>query len=34
MYKTLEDFVGNTPLVRLKKLPGETAVANGNVILA
>ncbi len=33
MYKTLEDFVGNTPLVRLKKLPGETAVANGNVIL-
>jgi cysteine synthase B len=25
---------GNTPLVRLKKLPGETAVANGNVILA
>lgn len=34
MYKTLEDFVGNTPLVRLKKLPGETAAANGNVILA
>ena len=33
MYKTLEDFVGNTPLVCLKKLPGETAVANGNVIL-
>ncbi len=34
MYKTLEDFVGNTPLVRMKKLPGETAAANGNVILA
>jgi cysteine synthase B len=32
MYKTLEDFVGNTPLVKLKRLPG--AVANNNVILA
>ncbi|MBV8464807.1 MAG: cysteine synthase CysM [Burkholderiales bacterium] len=30
MYKTLEDFVGNTPLVRLKKLPGVTS----NVVLA
>jgi cysteine synthase B len=30
MYKTLEDFVGNTPQVRLKRLPGKT----GNVILA
>ncbi|MFZ5465158.1 MAG: pyridoxal-phosphate dependent enzyme, partial [Pseudomonadota bacterium] len=30
MYKTLEDFVGNTPLVRLKRLPGDTS----NVILA
>ncbi|MEW5769723.1 MAG: cysteine synthase CysM [Pseudomonadota bacterium] len=29
MYKTLEDFVGNTPLVRLKHLPGETS----NVVL-
>jgi cysteine synthase B len=29
MFKTLEDFVGNTPLVRLLKLPGETS----NVIL-
>ncbi len=29
MYKTLEDFVGNTPLVRLKRIPGRT----GNVIL-
>jgi S-sulfo-L-cysteine synthase (O-acetyl-L-serine-dependent) len=28
--KTLEDFVGNTPLVQLKRLPGETT----NVILA
>jgi len=24
MYKTLEDFVGNTPLVQLKRLPGKT----------
>jgi cysteine synthase B len=30
MYKTLEDFVGNTPLVRLKHLPGNTS----NVVLA
>jgi cysteine synthase B len=28
--KTLEDFVGNTPLVRLKRLPGKTS----NVLLA
>jgi cysteine synthase B len=25
MYKTIEDFVGNTPLVRLKRLPGATS---------
>ncbi len=30
MFKTLEDFVGNTPLVRLKRIPGATS----NVILA
>jgi len=24
-YKSIEDFVGNTPLVRLRKLPGETS---------
>ena len=24
MYKSIEDFVGNTPLVRLQRLPGET----------
>ncbi|HEX7810464.1 MAG TPA: cysteine synthase CysM [Burkholderiales bacterium] len=29
-YKTLDDFVGNTPLVRLKRVPGDTT----NVILA
>jgi cysteine synthase B len=30
MYKTIEDFVGDTPLVRLKRLPGKT----GNILLA
>ena len=34
MYKTLEDFVGQTPLVRLKRLPGAAVEARGNVILA
>ena len=34
MYKTLEDFVGGTPLVRLKRLPGADLEARGNVILA
>ena len=29
MFKTIEDFIGNTPLVRLKKLPGDTT----NVVL-
>jgi cysteine synthase B len=28
-YRTLDDFVGNTPLVRFKRIPGRT----GNVIL-
>jgi S-sulfo-L-cysteine synthase (O-acetyl-L-serine-dependent) len=30
MYKTLEDFVGNTPLVRLRRIPGNSS----NVLLA
>jgi cysteine synthase B len=30
MKKTLEDFVGNTPLVRLQRLPGKTS----NIVLA
>jgi cysteine synthase B len=30
MYKTIEDTVGNTPLVRLKRIPGTTS----NVVLA
>lgn len=34
MYKTLEDYVGETPLVRLKRLPGAAIDARGNVILA
>jgi cysteine synthase B len=34
MYKTLEDFVGSTPLVRLKRLPGAVIAARGNIILA
>lgn len=30
MYKTIENFVGNTPLVKLKRLPGKTQ----NIVLA
>jgi cysteine synthase B len=34
MNKVLEDFVGNTPLVRLKRLPSADNERRGNVILA
>jgi S-sulfo-L-cysteine synthase (O-acetyl-L-serine-dependent) len=34
MYKTLQDFVGNTPLVRLQRIPGVESERRGNVILA
>jgi cysteine synthase B len=34
MFKSLEDFVGNTPLVQLKRLPGAENVRRNNVILA
>ena len=34
MYKTLEDYVGDTPLVRLKRLPGKEIEARGNILLA
>jgi len=34
MYKTLQDFVGNTPLVRLQRIPGAANDVRGNVILA
>jgi S-sulfo-L-cysteine synthase (O-acetyl-L-serine-dependent) len=32
-YKTLEDTIGGTPLVRLQRLPGAQAQARGNVVL-
>ena len=32
-WKTLEDAIGGTPLVRLQRLPGPEAAARGNVIL-
>jgi cysteine synthase B len=32
-YKTLEDAIGGTPLVRLQRLPGANGAARGNVIL-
>jgi len=32
-YNTLEDTIGNTPLVRLQRLPGEVARRRGNIIL-
>ena len=32
-YKTLEDTIGNTPLVRLVRVPGEANDRRGNVIL-
>ena len=34
MKKTLEDFIGNTPLVRLQRLPGAANSKNKNLILA
>ena len=33
-YKTIEDIIGSTPLVRLQRLPGDAGAARGNVILA
>ncbi len=33
-YPTIEQTVGNTPLVRLQRLPGQANVDRGNVILA
>jgi cysteine synthase B len=32
-YKTIEDTIGNTPLVRLTRLPGADAEARNNIIL-
>lgn len=33
-YPTIEDTIGNTPLVRLQRLPGEEAQRRNNIILA
>lgn len=33
-YMTIEDTIGNTPLVQLKRLPGPGAVQRNNIILA
>ncbi|WP_130359916.1 cysteine synthase CysM [Pigmentiphaga kullae] len=33
-YPTIEQTIGNTPLVRLQRIPGEGNAARGNVILA
>jgi cysteine synthase B len=33
-YPSIEDSVGNTPLVRLKRIPGPAADKSGNIILA
>src|SRR5574343_1406443 len=32
-YKTLEDAIGHSPLVRLQRLPGAEIAARGNVVL-
>ncbi|MGE5639451.1 MAG: cysteine synthase CysM [Clostridia bacterium] len=33
-YRTIEDFIGNTPLVRVQRLGGEVLSRNGNTVLA
>ena len=33
LYPTIEDAIGNTPLVRLQRLPGDSGAPRGNVIL-
>jgi cysteine synthase B len=34
MYKTIEEFIGNTPLVRLQRLPQSLGIAASNTVLA
>jgi cysteine synthase B len=34
MKRTIEDLIGNTPLVRLQRLPGEENARNKNIVLA
>ncbi len=33
-FRTIEDFIGNTPLVQLQRVPGAEAAKRGNVVLA
>lgn len=33
-YSTIQDIIGDTPLVRLQRIPGQAGEARGNVILA
>ena len=32
-YNTIEDVIGNTPMVRIMRLPGAASSARGNVVL-
>src|SRR5450830_774471 len=34
MYKTIEDFIGNTPLVRLQRVPQALGIPDTTIILA
>ena len=34
MYKTIEEFIGNTPLVRLQRLPQTLAISESTIVLA
>src|SRR3954454_12286743 len=34
MKRTIEDFIGDTPLVRLQRLPAKEVVGNKNIVLA
>ena len=34
MYKTIEDFIGNTPLVRLQRLPQVMGISESTIVLA
>src|ERR1019366_10626465 len=34
MYKTIEDFIGNTPLVRLQRVPQALGIPDTTIVLA
>ena len=34
MYKTIEDFIGNTPLVRLQRMPQTLSIPESTIVLA